>query len=374
MDTADHQQPVRRVPWIGGWGFFGISWFALLALLFPAFVGGMQFAERHTIDHAGTTTSAHRTAFVAIGVIFITMASALTALIAGFLTYVVTVRRWYTPPTTVFALAAMGMAVFWWLGFKVSNDKLAASNEARANLERMNSEHKEVARRQLETDGYLSPSTEESDRLIQGLRDVAETSEDPNKRAVYRINAEIGERINELVLAYNTTIEPFVTTGVAEIANDATEEDLLGMIDILEQSMDANGKVIAYFNRIPAILKIEFANRTKLNAATRAAQANSILKEMNHANILDIRNAEQRYLEASREQAMVLLDTHGLWENTPDGFLFFEGVNDRYIERFNAAFQTIQEAIADQTSAQGRIYNTTPAAAPADEASEPAQP
>ena len=374
MDTADHQQPVRRVPWIGGWGFFGISWFALLALLFPAFVGGMQFAERHTIDHAGTTTSAHRTAFVAIGVIFITMASALTALIAGFLTYVVTVRRWYTPPTTVFALAAMGMAAFWWLGFKVSNDKLAASNEARANLERMNSEHKEVARRQLETDGYLSPSTEESDRLIQGLRDVAETSEDPNKRAVYRINAEIGERINELVLAYNTTIEPFVTTGVAEIANDATEEDLLGMIDILEQSMDANGKVIAYFNRIPAILKIEFANRTKLNAATRAAQANSILKEMNHANILDIRNAEQRYLEASREQAMVLLDTHGLWENTPDGFLFFEGVNDRYTERFNAAFQTIQEAIADQTSAQGRIYNTTPAAAPADEASEPAQP
>lgn len=373
MDTVDHQQPVRRVPWIGGWGFFGISWFALLVLLIPAVVGAMLFAERHTLDHASTTTAGHRTTFIVLGVILITVVSAFTASIAGFLTYIVTARRRFTPPSAVFVLATIAMTAFSWLGFSISNDELLAANEARANLDRINLENQESARRQLETDGLVALDPEGLQRGIQGLRDVAETRKDPNERAVYLIGAEIGDRINELVLAYNTTVEPYVAAGVAEIANDTTEDDLLGMIDILDQALDANANVVAYIERIPTTLKVEYANRTNLNAATRSAQTNIFLEEMNHADILVVRNAEQSYLKASREQAMVLLDTHGLWENTPEGFLFFDGVDDRYIQRFNAAFQSIEQAIAEQSAAQGRIYKTTPAS-PANAESQPTQP
>lgn len=370
MDTADHHQPVRRVPWIGAWGFFGISWFALLVLLIPAAVGAMQFAERHTVEYADTQTEAHRTGFMVVGAVIVTLFGVSGALFAGFLTYVSTARRWYTPPTAMFVLAAIGISAFAWLGLSLSTQDERAAAEARANFDRITEENRETARRQIEADGYASVGIEESERAIQGLRDVAETVDDPNERAVYLIGAEIGGRINELMSVYNSAVEPFLANGITEIPNSATEDNLLATIEVLEESRDANAGVIAYIERIPAILKIEFAKRTDLDASSRAVQADVFLEEMSHDDILVVRNAEQRYLDACLEQVTVLLDTHGLWENTPEGFLFAEGVDDVYIERFNAAFQAIHEAIADQSAAQGRVYNTTPASIPATEPTE----
>ncbi|MFK7883648.1 MAG: hypothetical protein AB8F26_05635 [Phycisphaerales bacterium] len=348
-----------KVPWFGRWGVFGISWFAMVAILVPLVLVPLLMQESHVAEFADTKPRAHVVGYMLVGTVLFLLVILIPAIFCGFVSYLVTTRRWFTPPTLVFLLVLLLLTAGVGWGIQQRTGRQIAANEALEQMHTINRENIESARRGIETDGDAMLDLEDSQRAVEGLRNAAEASVDPDEQAVLRIGADLGDRMNEYLAAYSLAVDPFLETGATDVENDITEDELLERIEMVERSMEKNGEFIGFVDRVPAILKIEFANKTSLNPKSRADAVASFLGGMHYEEVVTVRESEQRILAASREQLMVLLDTFGLWVNTPDGFEFYDSIDDTYIERFNAAFSEIQLAAAEQVAAQERMFGAT---------------
>lgn len=346
----------KRVAWINRWGIFGISWFASLALLIPLVVGGLMFGVMHELDSTLNQSALQRSLFIVIGALLVGGVAMLIGLVIGVLTYLVFFRRWYTPPTAVFVLMVLATGGVAYLGLAEAASDKRTELEAQAQLERMTEQARLEALQQLERDGIASHTPGQNQEAIDGLREVSRTASDPNKAAMFAIAADIGQRSNDLVDAYFESMGTYLEVPVTEVPDDITEDQLLGRIETIEIAMEKNAASIEYLERLPVILKTELANRTTMNAPTRDHQADVFLKEFTYDDVMIVRRSEQEYLVACREQLMILLDTFGLWTNTPEGFDFAASVEDSYLDRFNAAFEVIQRVAEVQAEAQRRIY------------------
>lgn len=352
-DTADRP---RRVPPASPWGLLGVSWFALPALALPAVWLGIVGTQTYELKQQGGARmppeGPYLTGFTLGGMVAVT----LVALVVAAMVYLATLRRRMVWPTAAFLLAAGVTSGFIITKVNHRNTALAKHAESVRALREFDRQLTEKHRAELESDGAIAIHPEDIHHSVELLESRAATETDPTTATILRVTTSLTREIAELNTAYSNALQPYLQAGGVAPATIKSEDDILVRIDSIEQSQPINRRLIeaitTYESRAKAMLSEAGIDGNKLPSILRGMR-----EGLNADLLLTVRNSEDRFMLASREQLSILLDTYGLWEIGESGILFDESVDKEYTARFNAAHAEIQAAAAAETAAQRELVS-----------------